>query len=138
MGDLTTHFSRWEFRSRDFAFSAEAEANLPKTAGMLEALRAALSAELGRDCPVKVLSGYRSPAHNAAVGGAPKSYHLRGMAADVTCAFASPALVQRIARRLQARGLIGGLGVYAGFSHVDWGPRRSWTQKSWAARAGAV
>jgi hypothetical protein len=29
-------------------------------------------------------SGYRTPAHNAAVGGAPNSYHVQALAADIT------------------------------------------------------
>lgn len=33
--------------------------------------------------PVTVVSGYRSPALNAAVGGSPRSQHLRGEAADI-------------------------------------------------------
>ncbi len=33
---------------------------------------------------IQVNSGYRSPAVNAAVGGAPTSQHLRGEAADIT------------------------------------------------------
>ena len=34
--------------------------------------------------PFTVTSGYRCPAHNKAVGGAPKSFHLFGKAADIT------------------------------------------------------
>ena len=33
--------------------------------------------------PVHITSGYRTAAHNAAVGGAPDSQHLRGEAADL-------------------------------------------------------
>lgn len=33
--------------------------------------------------PVKVTSGFRSPAVNAQVGGSPHSQHLQGMAADI-------------------------------------------------------
>jgi hypothetical protein len=35
--------------------------------------------------PILVTSGYRSPAVNAAVGGAANSQHLRGEAADIHC-----------------------------------------------------
>jgi uncharacterized protein YcbK (DUF882 family) len=35
--------------------------------------------------PLVINSGFRSPAHNAAVGGAPDSAHLRGLAVDVRC-----------------------------------------------------
>lgn len=34
-------------------------------------------------CPIIVNSGYRSPALNLSVGGAKKSYHLQGRAADL-------------------------------------------------------
>lgn len=37
------------------------------------------------DCPITVLSGFRSEKVNAAVGGSKNSYHLQGRAADVTC-----------------------------------------------------
>jgi len=38
---------------------------------------------LGR--PVVITSGYRTEAHNKAVGGARNSAHLRGKAADIAC-----------------------------------------------------
>jgi hypothetical protein len=46
----------------------------------LQPLRDAIGA------PLTVTSGYRSPALNAAVGGAAKSQHMQGQAADVTAA----------------------------------------------------
>jgi zinc D-Ala-D-Ala carboxypeptidase len=35
--------------------------------------------------PVRVSSGYRSPALNKAIGGSPTSQHVKGEAADITC-----------------------------------------------------
>lgn len=35
--------------------------------------------------PIIVNSGYRSPEHNAKIGGVSTSYHLSGSAADITC-----------------------------------------------------
>jgi hypothetical protein len=35
-------------------------------------------------CPLIAVSGYRSPAHNAEVGGAQASQHMMGRAADIT------------------------------------------------------
>jgi uncharacterized protein YcbK (DUF882 family) len=33
--------------------------------------------------PVRITSGYRSPRHNAVIGGSPRSQHCRGEAADI-------------------------------------------------------
>jgi zinc D-Ala-D-Ala carboxypeptidase len=55
------------------------EANLGLLAHGLETVRALL----GR--PMIISSGYRSPALNAAVGGAANSQHMLGLAADFTC-----------------------------------------------------
>ena len=35
--------------------------------------------------PIHINSGFRSSEHNALVGGVKNSYHLRGLAADITC-----------------------------------------------------
>jgi uncharacterized protein YcbK (DUF882 family) len=37
------------------------------------------------EAPFRIRSGYRCPAHNAAVGGVPGSAHTRGLAADIEC-----------------------------------------------------
>jgi zinc D-Ala-D-Ala carboxypeptidase len=61
--------------------------NLALLAAVLEAIR-----EIVGNHPVTVLSGYRSEAVNRAVGGAWNSYHLQGLAADITCpAYGNPA-----------------------------------------------
>jgi hypothetical protein len=96
--------------------------------------------------PVTVLSGYRSLAHNASVGGARKSVHLlrtwlprpygrattRAAAADVRCAEGSPAdwtrwalLERQEQQHLADRGR-GGIGTYPSFIHLDTGPWRRW------------
>lgn len=64
--------------------------------------------------PVRIVSGYRDPAHNAEVGGAPDSQHLYGNAADVP-----PALPLERVRALRA---FSGIGVDARSGlvrHVD-------------------
>ena len=49
--------------------------------------------------PLEISSGYRCPALNVAVGGAPSSQHTQGLAADFTCpGFGSPLAVARAIR----------------------------------------
>lgn len=81
MGDLSAHFSRREFDSHD---GARADPD-PELVAALERLRALV----GR--PLRIVSGYRSPAHNRAVGGAPRSQHLYNRAADIPAEYATVA-----------------------------------------------
>lgn len=74
MGDLTAHFSRSEFACHHCG-AVEVS---PALLDALEKLRSAI----GR--PIFILSGYRCAKHNAAVGGAPRSMHLYGKAADLS------------------------------------------------------
>jgi zinc D-Ala-D-Ala carboxypeptidase len=82
---LSEHFSLSEMiesqegarRGLDNTPSAAVIDNLLRVCGVLESIRAAT------DRPVRVSSGYRSPAINAAVGGAAKSMHVEGLAADI-------------------------------------------------------
>ena len=54
--------------------------NLQRTAQMMEVVRGILG-----NRPIKVNSGYRSPAVNKAVGGVPNSAHALGYAVDFVC-----------------------------------------------------
>jgi zinc D-Ala-D-Ala carboxypeptidase len=49
----------------------------PRLAESLERLRATVGK------PIPIVSGYRCPVHNHAVGGAPDSQHMYGSAADI-------------------------------------------------------
>ena len=53
--------------------------------------------------PLDISSGYRSPALNAAVGGARNSQHAQGLAADFTCPGFGPPLA--IARALRGSAI---------------------------------
>jgi uncharacterized protein YcbK (DUF882 family) len=75
MGDLSPHFSRSEFR--EHGTGALPHDPPQRLLDGLEVVRA----NLGR--PVRIVSGYRSPAHNAAVHGARNSQHLYVAAADL-------------------------------------------------------
>lgn len=67
--------------------------------------------------PMEICSGYRTPAYNKKIGGAEKSQHLLGMAADIAIAGVSPLEIAQYAEFLQPAS--GGIGVYQTFTHVD-------------------
>jgi len=77
--------------------------------------------------PLIVRSGYRSPSHNRAVGGAKASKHMDGIAFDIAMANHNPAAFTEAAR---AVGFLG-FGTYprSGFMHIDLGPARSWGER---------
>jgi uncharacterized protein YcbK (DUF882 family) len=89
----------------------------------------ALRRSLGTREPFHVISGYRSPATNAALRAqghdvAKRSFHMRGMAIDVSLPDRDVSVLQRAALAQRA----GGVGYYpdSGFVHVDVGPVRRW------------
>lgn len=84
---------------------------------MLDALRE----EMGH--PLICNSGYRSPQHNKAVGGARGSYHMRGIAFDISMDNVDPHKFEAAARKVGFTGI----GLYPpqkphgakGFIHID-------------------
>ena len=70
--------------------------------------------------PITINSGIRCPAHNAAVGGASKSEHMYGEAADIVVKDVPPSKVYEFIEKNYAdfNGGIG-LGSYARWTHVD-------------------
>jgi len=97
---LTDHFTLEELtfsstamrRGIDNTPSPEIVDNLRTLASGLEAIRAQC---LGSR-PMHIDSGYRCPALNTAIGGATKSAHMSGFAADFTCAaFGDPLAICR-------------------------------------------
>lgn len=67
--------------------------------------------------PVIVNSGIRCATHNANVGGATSSQHLKGSAADIVVKDVSPERVAKYAETLLPKS--GGIGRYKTFTHVD-------------------
>ncbi len=106
MGDLSAHFSKHEFKCKD---GSEHPID-PKLIEMLEQIRTHF------DAPVTITSGYRSPDYNRKVGGAKKSYHVSGMAADIRVSGVDPATVYAYCDKAFNTG---GVGKYRTFTHVD-------------------
>lgn len=84
----------------------------------LQALRDALGK------PLIVLSAYRSPEHNKAVGGAKHSQHLLAKAYDISMDNHDP---EAFAAAARVAGFTG-FGFYPkqNFMHIDTGPAREW------------
>jgi len=86
--------------------------NIIPTLLLLEELRA----HFGH--PVEVLSGYRSPAYNRAVGGARESMHLSFNAIDFRCGHVDPLVAARWLHAHPLAALLG-IGRYTAFTHLD-------------------
>jgi len=103
---IAENFYLREFECRDGSHQVMLHSELLRR---LQQLRTLL------DRPVIITSGYRNPEHNRRVGGAPHSYHLRGMAADITVQGIEPQVLAEAAEKCGFRGI----GIYEAFLHVD-------------------
>lgn len=100
---LSAHFFRDEFDCRDGSESSPSRNLIER----LEVLRSICGAK-----PLHIVSGYRSAAHNKAVGGATRSQHLYNTAADIPAGYATLAQARRAGFR--------GIGLRADWVvHVD-------------------
>lgn len=122
---LSPAFKVREFRCRDGSDAIMIDQTLVV---LLQAIRE----HFGK--PVTITSGYRTAAHNTAVGGAKSSQHLQGRAADIQVQDTDPLAVAAYAESLMPGW--GGVGRYPvkpgrarGWVHVDTRPNKSrWTQ----------
>ena len=72
---------------------------------------------------INLSSAYRSPYHNAKVGGAPRSSHLEGHAFDVRLQGRDKETIRKVAEQVGFKGF----GMrYQTFIHIDMGRRRQW------------
>lgn len=103
------HFSRREFACHHCG-------QVKVATNLLESLERLRAIKGGR--PLRIVSGYRCPVHNAQVGGAKASRHLVGDAADIPYGYATVAEAERAGFQ--------GIGDKNGFAiHVDRRPRRA-------------
>ncbi len=118
---LSENFTVREFACRDGTDAVPVSEEL---VALLQSIRD----HFGR--AVIINSAYRTAAYNAKVGGAARSQHLLGTAADITLAGVTPLEVAQYAEFLQPKA--GGIGVYRTFTHVDVRTSRS----RWDSRSG--
>lgn len=111
-GYLTKHFKRSEFRCKCGkycdGYPVEPSEELLQ---LLEKIREHF------DAPVTISSGVRCKQHNINVGGASKSQHMYGTAADIKVKGKTPREVAAYAETLLPN--TGGIGLYSTWTHVD-------------------
>lgn len=108
MGDLSKHFSRYEFACRCGCGFNTVDTELIT---ILADLRIHFKQ------PITVNSGARCENYNMLIGGESSSQHLLGRAADITIKDTPPRVVQfYLLEKYTDRY---GIGQYADFSHID-------------------
>jgi len=113
---LSKNFTQKEFNSKDGAsMPDEVLRNIQLLSEQLQIIRD----YTGKS--ITINSGYRSPEHNASIGGVSNSQHVLGKAADIVIDGMSPADTYALIEYLKDKGVIkiGGLGSYNTFTHVD-------------------
>ena len=121
MGNLSEHFSGWEFWCRCGCGFEAVESRLVDS---LEILRMGLGGPR-----IDVNSGCRCGSHNAEIGGADSSQHLIGRAADIVSPHLSSREIGLVARALALTGSLAGLRgikIYEGWVHVDTREGKRW------------
>jgi hypothetical protein len=116
-GELSSDFDLREFKCRCKSSRCHMTLVHPKLVESLQTLRDALAR------PLMLISAFRCTPYNRIVGGKPRSYHTRGMAADVLCQDLDQ--VRELAEAAGRVGAIGGIGEYPirRFVHIDVRPR---------------
>lgn len=115
MNGPTPHLSYNELRCKDgtaYPLRFRLDGRDKELGEAFEQLRA-----LAGNKPLEVLSGYRTPAHNARIGGAKNSQHMEGRALDLRPPEGMS--VKRLAALARQIPAIRGVGVYPTFLHID-------------------
>jgi len=108
MGDLSKNFNRSEFVCNHCG-------ELKLDPALLESMQALRDLA---EKSIRITSAYRCPEHNKAIGGARKSLHITGKAADLV--IKGMTIKEMFDHVIQIQAFAdGGIGVYSGFVHVD-------------------
>lgn len=113
MGDLSKNFSRSEFACKGTNCCGHSAPVQPELISALQALRNQLNLSLS------ITSGFRCNRHNESVGGAARSLHTLGMAADVACPEGMTAEDLAQAAETIPAFQQGGIGIYPSWVHLD-------------------
>lgn len=108
MGNVSPHFNRSEFACHCGCGFTSVDVEL---LGVLEDIRNHFGAPVTLDCAC------RCPTHNKAVGGAEKSQHMQGIAADIKVTGQAPGAVADYLEHKYPHSY--GIGRYSSFTHVD-------------------
>ena len=113
---MTKNFKLEEFACKDGTpVPPDLIPNVQNLANQLQVLRDHLNE------PIFINSAYRTIRYNQAVGGSPKSMHIQEKAADIRVKSKTPRELAKIIEGLIKDGkmVIGGMGVYPTFVHID-------------------
>lgn len=117
MARMSANFDSGEFDCRDGTAYPKAwyTERLKPLCRALEVLRKEL------DKPITISSGYRTEEYNKKIGGARKSQHVHGLAADITVKGIPARKVHQVLLDLIHQGKVpnGGVGQYPSFTHYD-------------------
>lgn len=105
---LSNNFNSTEFDCHGSGCCSTTEID-PKLVEYLQKIRDHFNA------PVTINSAYRCEKHNAKIGGASKSKHKYGQAADIVVKGVAPAEVAKYAESIGIKGI----GLYSSFVHID-------------------
>lgn len=110
---MSKYFKPEEFASKDGAKSPYPNVVQESLLELLDTIRESYGA------PIVVTSGYRSEAHNRAVGGVKNSYHTQGLAADLIPLKKDSWRLKELQGICDKLNQNGGVGFYNTFVHVD-------------------
>ena len=117
---LSKNFKVSEFKCND---GSDTVLISDKLVGLLQNIRNHFSAA------VTINSAYRTESYNKKIGGATKSQHVNGTAADIVVKGVTPLEVAQYVEHIMPDS--GGIGVYQSFTHVDVRTSRSrWDNRS--------